>query len=152
MKCLLPLTTLALLLSSSAQAGNRELCDYPHECSSNKYLAIWNPDDPQADCDTTPRSCEPRWLPPPDVYLDCYYVGYSYVCEAWPQGPEISYSWSSTGFLGTPFPSNGSQAYVDCTSPVTPPRGGTVTVTVIGPLGYSTTGMVALTCRDNEIQ
>lgn len=149
MNYLVPLTTLALLFVANAQAGDRDTCDYP-KCSPSDYLAIWPI--AKADCDTiNESSCEYRWSPPPEVYLDCYYHYYSYACQVWPQGPELSYAWSSSGYLSNPTPASGSEAWVDCTGPVSPPRGGSIAVTVFGPQGYSRTTAVSVSCRNDEI-
>ena len=86
----------------------------------------------------------PLGIAPEPLALDCAPAGGGIVCEGWPQGDSVTYSWSASGSFvpdsnsGTANPMHG----FDCT----PGTQGTITVKAYSPTGASNTLTKTVTC------
>lgn len=88
--------------------------------------------------------CADADVSPAPALMACEDMGNGFMCEAFPQGDGLSYSWSTTGRATQPYPND----------PVSPAKilgcsgggSGTVTVTVTSPYGLSDTFSRNLYC------
>jgi hypothetical protein len=124
-KQVIPLLCAACLLgaSSLATAGcgtiNTGLtCPDP-----NTQFILTNPPDPGNEGGTGTGgsgSCEIEcpyiWTPPPEPTLDCVREGMEYFCNAWPQGPTLTYRWSHDASVSLEFgtPTQLPQQRISC--------------------------------------
>lgn len=153
----LVVAALAAGFTTSSQANT---CDThwptPPLCEAPNYLAtypvaIQNPgdcphgsaiDDYYKNFETT---CVAAGTPPPNDQLHCVYTGNgTYTCEAWPQGAELTYSWS--GFNLAVQSAEAANPVVNLTCTGKRFWAHTVTFRITGPNGEKSGGTAELTC------
>lgn len=142
----------AILLLGAAspqvvQAVEDDMCDVIHQCPNGCYTAAW----PTAMI-TGPFSCDQEvqdlvfrkvqnHLPPSPVGLTCENLGGSFLCEAWPQGNGMTYSWDVSPGLYLPNTGNPGNPFVSVICSWTG-GGNWVSVTVTSPSGTTDSKMV----------
>lgn len=145
------LAALPLLPAAYAQTQDNGLCGFEESCpSSTHYEAIY----PAASGDRcSQKYCPSRDDPVPYVLLQCYRDFGGYDCEAWPQGEELTYGWSSTGYvrIDGPLSDTSPVRHATCSSTGLN-RGGSIQVTVTGPNGLSKSESVSVSCGWDDIR
>ncbi len=99
-------------------------CDYPAECAPPpaaglvSHLVIWTD-------------------PPTPAFVNCEPLGGSYLCEAWPQGSDLTYEWNIDGGVAPPYMIDPSNPFLtlNCYGGIP----GSVAVTVVSPYGIGST-------------
>lgn len=97
--------------SSLAMASCGGTPDSVFSCPDpNTQYLLTNPPDPGneggvgtgglGECEV---ECPDIWTPPPEPTLDCVREGMEYLCNAWPQGPNLTYRWSHDASVGLEF-------------------------------------------------
>ncbi|HJU39659.1 MAG TPA: hypothetical protein VJ724_08810 [Tahibacter sp.] len=152
----------ATLSGQALAAGNT--CDLVKKCSDGCYTTVYKA---QHIPETLSQTNETEGCPeneieaatngeylgfkmplssaPVPVAMDCAPDNAGAICEAWPQGDSITYSWSSSGNIvldaasGTANPVRG----FSCTSGTQ----GTITVTAFSPTGASETLTQTVSCQ-----
>ncbi len=130
---------IAFAYSSNAAASGDEWCHTrlralcSEECYA--YMAPSNVIENECDMKTLVITVDAIDAPPADPSLQCTASGGGYLCEAWPQGEAISYSWSDD----STFSSDARNPFrqVSCGA-------GTLSVAVIGPSGASSVASAEL--------
>lgn len=90
------------------------------------------------------QRCVDSTMAPSPTVLGCEDMGDGTLCEAWPQGDGITYSWSVTGSLSLPYPGNPANPFriASCWKG----GSGTITVTVSSPYALSSSKTQSYYC------
>lgn len=115
----------------------------PKQCGGNEYEVFFlkNPR-----C----KSCLGSGEAPSPVLLQCFRQGSVYNCEVWPQGPGLTYHWTSTGQISL-FP-EGSTAWPYQSISCLTSSGGHVQVEVESPFGLRATQQMQVNCGPPTIE
>jgi hypothetical protein len=83
----------------------------------------------------TQSVCADSHKPPSPTMLNCEDMGNGTMCEAWPQGNGVTYSWTASGSLRFPYPGNPANPFrsASCWKG----GAGSITVTVSSPYAIS---------------
>lgn len=129
----------AVAYSGSALAGGDEWCHTrlrslcSDECHA--YMAPSNVIENECDMMSLVITIDSLDAAPADPSLQCTRNETGYLCEAWPQGEEISYSWSESSTVAT----DARNPFRQLSCGI-----GSVSVAVIGPSGAASTATADL--------
>jgi hypothetical protein len=139
------LSVIAILVAALPGIAQADFCDYPNgqECPIDKYLTIRKSEN---NCPSDIPECILNTKAPGIDQIACSQTDYGYICNVWPLGPGLSYTYHGTGNLvfGNPGPTADANVDVGC---VQPWQQDTLTVTVTSPHGLSSSSSLVLGCE-----